>query len=107
MEKLTESEIIDENSSFTERRTRETDGVVIRNAALSDAERLIDIYGFYVRNTAISFEYDVPSLEEFRGRIGNTIKKYQVFLPGESQGQGSLVGCCLWRRTESDMTEAT
>ena len=30
-----------------------------------------------------------------------------VFLPGESQGQGSLVGCCLWGRTESDMTEAT
>ena len=30
-----------------------------------------------------------------------------VFLPGESQGRGSLVGCCLWGRTESDMTEAT
>ena len=30
-----------------------------------------------------------------------------VFLPGESQGQGSLVGCYLWGRTESDMTEAT
>ena len=30
-----------------------------------------------------------------------------VFLPGESQGQGSLVGCCLWGRTESDTTEAT
>ena len=30
-----------------------------------------------------------------------------VFLPGESQGQGSLVGCHLWGRTESDMTEAT
>ena len=29
------------------------------------------------------------------------------FLPGESQGRGSLVGCCLWGRTESDMTEAT
>ena len=29
------------------------------------------------------------------------------FLPGESQGQGSLVGCRLWGRTESDMTEAT
>ena len=25
-----------------------------------------------------------------------------VFLPGESQGQGSLVGCCLWGRTEPD-----
>ena len=30
-----------------------------------------------------------------------------VFLPGESQGQGNLVGCSLWGRTESDMTEAT
>ena len=30
-----------------------------------------------------------------------------VFLPGESQGQGSLVGCLLWGRTESDTTEAT
>ena len=30
-----------------------------------------------------------------------------VFLPGESQGQGSLVGCCLWGRTESDTTEST
>ena len=30
-----------------------------------------------------------------------------VFLPGESQGQGSLVGCHLWGHTESDMTEVT
>ena len=30
-----------------------------------------------------------------------------VFLPGESQGRGNLVGCCLWGRTESDMTELT
>ena len=30
-----------------------------------------------------------------------------VFLPGESQGPGSLVGCHLWGRTELDMTEAT
>ena len=29
-----------------------------------------------------------------------------VFWPGESQGWGSLVGCCLWGCTESDMTEA-
>ena len=29
-----------------------------------------------------------------------------VFLPGESQGQGSLVGCHLWGCTESDTTEA-
>ena len=30
-----------------------------------------------------------------------------VFLPGESQGRGSLVGCRLWGHTESDMTEST
>ena len=30
-----------------------------------------------------------------------------VFLPGESQGRGSLVGCRLWGRAESDTTEAT
>ena len=30
-----------------------------------------------------------------------------VFLPGESQGRGNLVGCCLWGRTELDTTEAT
>ena len=37
-------------------------------------------------------------------------KKWQptpVFLPGESQRQGSLVGCRLWGRTESDTTDAT
>ena len=28
-----------------------------------------------------------------------------MFLPGESQGRGILVGCHLWGRTESDMTE--
>ena len=30
-----------------------------------------------------------------------------VFLRGESQGWGSLVGCHLWSRTEWDITEAT
>ena len=39
-----------------------------------------------------------------------TRRKWQptpAFLPGESQGRGSLVGCRLWGRTESDTTEAT
>ena len=38
------------------------------------------------------------------------LRKWQptpVFLPGESQGQGSLVGCRLWGHTESDTTEVT
>ena len=42
--------------------------------------------------------------------VMNWRRKWQptpVFLPGESQGRGSLVGCRLWGHTESDMTEAT
>ena len=31
----------------------------------------------------------------------------EMILPGESQGRGSLVGCRLWGRTESDTTEVT
>ena len=30
-----------------------------------------------------------------------------VFLPGESQGRGSLLGCCLWGLTESGTTDVT
>ena len=39
--------------------------------------------------------------------IGEGNGKPLVFLPGESQGWGSLVGYRLWGRTESDTTEAT
>ena len=50
--------------------------IVIRNAALDDAERLLEIYSCYVKNTAISFEYDVPSIEDFRSRMKHTMEKY-------------------------------
>ena len=40
-------------------------------------------------------------------RILETVQVNYGWLPGESQGQGSLVGFRLWGRTESDMTEAT
>ena len=45
----------------------------------------------------------------FTFRFHTLEKKWQptpVFLPGESQGWESLVGCRLWGRTESDTTEA-
>ena len=49
-----------------------------------------------------------PILVQDRMTVGR--RKWQptpVFLPGESQGRGSLVGCRLWGRTESDTTEVT
>ena len=49
-------------------------------------------------------------LNDFTFTFMHWRKKWQptpLFLPGESQGQRSLVGCSLWGRTESDMTEVT
>ncbi|MEY8382045.1 N-acetyltransferase family protein [Christensenellaceae bacterium 44-20] len=48
----------------------------IEIATPADAAALLDIYAHYVRNTAITFEYEVPSLEEFAQRIGKTLAEY-------------------------------
>ena len=59
--------------------------MLIRSAATEDADRLLEIYSYYVENTAISFEYETPSLEEFRGRISQTLEKYP-YLVAEEDG---------------------
>ncbi|MBR6683642.1 MAG: GNAT family N-acetyltransferase [Firmicutes bacterium] len=38
------------------------ENIVIRSATVKDAEALLNIYAYYVKNTAITFEYDVPTL---------------------------------------------
>lgn len=48
----------------------------IRPAQTADAEQLLATYAYYVKNTAISFEYAVPSLEAFQNRIRTTLKQY-------------------------------
>lgn len=48
----------------------------IRSAAVSDAERLLEIYEYYVVNTAITFEYDTPTLDEFKNRMEHTMSRY-------------------------------
>ena len=45
--------------------------------------------------------------KENMGILGVIRQPTPVFLPGESQGLGSLVGCHLWGLTESDTTEVT
>ncbi len=48
----------------------------IRDAKLNDAERLLQIYDYYVKNTAITFEYETPSLDEYRARMKRTMDHY-------------------------------
>ena len=50
--------------------------ICIREADTDDAARLLEIYAYYVERTAITFEYDVPGLEEFKERIARTKKRY-------------------------------
>ncbi|MBR5959374.1 MAG: N-acetyltransferase [Clostridia bacterium] len=50
--------------------------MTIREVRVEDAERLVEIYSHYVLNTAVSFEYEVPSVEEFTNRIQKISAKY-------------------------------
>lgn len=60
--------------------------ITVRTATLGDCEALLEIYAPYVENTAISFEYDVPTAEDFRGRIERILKDYP-YLVAEMDGQ--------------------
>lgn len=64
----------------------QTHPLTIRSAAPADAAALLAIYAPYVERTAITFEYDVPSVEEFAARIGNTRKRYP-YLVAEADGK--------------------
>lgn len=49
---------------------------LIRLATADDAESILSIYAPYVTGTSITFEYEVPSLDEMRSRITDTLKEY-------------------------------
>lgn len=56
-----------------------------RVARPEDAEALRTIYAPYVEETAITFEYEVPSVEEFRARIAHTLQTYPYIVAVEEQ----------------------
>ena len=57
--------------------------VIIRSAAPEDAPRLLEIYTYYVVHTAVTYEYDVPSPEAFRGRMERTLEHYPYLVAVE------------------------
>lgn len=60
--------------------------ITIREANVEDAKKLLDIYSYYVENTAITFEHEAPSLEEFEERIRDTLCNYP-YLVAEAEGE--------------------
>lgn len=63
--------------------------IIIRTARPEDAQVLSDIYAPYVKNTAITYEYEAPSPDEFRRRIENTLMKYPYIV---AEHNGEIVG---------------
>ena len=63
--------------------------MIVRKAVPEDAEKLLKIYSYYVEHTAITFEYDVPSSDDFRNRIETTLQNYPYLVLEEN---GKLLG---------------
>lgn len=62
---------------------------MIRLATIEDAKELLEIYRYYVEHTAITFEYETPSVEEFQQRIKKTLKRYPYLVVEE---EGKILG---------------
>lgn len=60
--------------------------ITLRLATVSDASELLEIYSYYVKNTSITYEWEVPSIEEFENRISGTLKKFP-YLIAEKNGK--------------------
>lgn len=63
--------------------------VDIRLASQEDAPALLAIYAPYVQETAVTFEYDVPTLKDFTQRIKKTLEKYPYLV---AENNGDIVG---------------
>lgn len=63
--------------------------IAIRPASVSDTEALLHIYQYYVTHTAITFEYEVPSIKEFRSRIMHTLERYPYLIAVQD---GNILG---------------
>ncbi|MFZ2532220.1 MAG: N-acetyltransferase family protein [Streptococcus suis] len=63
--------------------------IEIRNAQVEDAANLVAIYAPYVEKTAITFETQVPTVEDFKNRIKKTMKKFPYLVAIE---EGQIVG---------------
>ena len=69
--------------------------ITIRTARLDDASKLVSIYRYYVEKTAITFEYEVPTVAEFRRRMGTTMQKYPYLVRKMASYKGMLMQECL------------
>lgn len=65
---------------------------LIRSATPDDAAALAAIYRPYVEGTAITFEYEAPSAEEFKSRIAHTLERYPYLVAADKADPFHLLG---------------
>ena len=63
----------------------------IRIATPEDAEKLLKIYEYYIKETAITFEYEVPTVSEFRSRIEKVLTRFPYLV---AERDGEILGYC-------------
>lgn len=63
--------------------------IALRFATVADAKQLLSIYAPYVTHSTVTFEYTVPSLEEFKYRISKTLQTYPYYV---ALVEGEIVG---------------
>jgi len=59
------------------------ENILIKMASEADAEEILSIYAPYVTDTAVTFEYDVPFVDEFSQRIRDTLQMYPYIVASE------------------------
>ena len=81
---------------------------IIREVRITDAKRLVEIYAPYILETAVSFEYHVPDIEEFENRIREYTKKYPyLFCEKDGQVLGYAYASAYSTREAYDWTAMT
>jgi len=81
----------------------------IRIARESDAEAIAAIYAYYVKNTAITYEYDPPTADEMERRMKNTLQRYPYLVledGGEIKGY-AYAGALVERRAADHSAEVS
>ncbi|MBO8414775.1 MAG: N-acetyltransferase [Proteobacteria bacterium] len=63
----------------------------VKTAVPADAAEMVEIYRPYVEDTAITFEYAVPSVKEFKQRLENVLKRYP-WLTVRERENGRMLG---------------
>ena len=62
---------------------------IIRPATLQDVRKILEIYGWYIENTAITFEYTIPTEQAFSDRMKNIMSRYPYLV---AERDGKLLG---------------